>query len=563
MLNLTQIYQHVFSDLSVPAPKDAIIQRIKTLAGTVGADRFRALAAQALIKQLDPAGIIPSVYSAYRSIIHDGLTFFLSRISFDRIVDMIADQMLLTDTGSREQRLVDLAQKCPTLHKLGQIIARNQHIHPNVRKWFVHLESGDYGTSIEKILPHVVNAVQSDKELFSIQFGRQVLSEASVGAVCPFWWKDPESGAMEQGVFKVLKPGMRSLLAEELNIIDALAAFFQDRTDQYPLDDFRYIEVFRDIGRALAEEINLIGEQAHLWDAYHFYQDSQGIEIPKLAPFSTHNVTAMSRLIGVKITDAPMEPPERKLCATRLFKAIILKPLFSPSDTAIFHGDPHAGNILAHKTQQDQPATISLIDWSLAGHLEKSLRIRLLQLFLQVVMGKADDIGAALMGLCIPALPNRDLIPRLINGAIAGLIATKEYAESNLLKKVFCLIDRAARSGMVFRTDLLLFRKTWFTLEGVLYELDPDFDFDAVMTASLQTLFLREIPKRLRPLLFPAVDRPERYASMLTNKDIQRLLLHHALSGLKTGSVKILAIRHFLSALGAPLDPPSPCGLAV
>lgn len=563
MLSLNKIHQHLVNGISVPAHKDAVISKIKSLVNTVGEDRFRALAANELIAQLDPAAIIPSVYSAYQPIVHDGLTFFLSHLSLDRMMDILAEQILLTDTGTRAQRILSLAKKCPTLHKLGQIIARNPHLHADVRKWLVHLENGDYGTPIEKLLPNVVKAVQSDREFFSIQLDRKLLSEASVGAVFPFCWKDPESGMMEQGVFKVLKPGMESLLAEELQILDELAAFFQDHAHHYPLEDFRYIDVFRDIRQALAEEINLLGEQSHLWNAYHFYRDSKGIKIPKLAPFSTHHLTAMSRLEGVKITEAVLTREERKTCAMRLFKTIILKPLFSASDSAIFHGDPHAGNLLAHNPKRNSGVTISLVDWSLAGHLEKGVRIKLLQLFLQVVLGKPADIGRAIMALSAPEQPRGKEVPLSLTEAILRQMATPAYTESHFLKKAFCLIDRAARCGIVFRTDLLLFRKALFTLEGVLYELDAAFDFDEAMTASLSTLFLQELPKRLGPLIFPAADTPERYASLMTNKDLQRILLHHAIKGLKTGSVKLLAIRHFLRGLGAPLDPPAPFELAV
>lgn len=547
-------YRQLLGDLPFPTDKTAVIQKLKSLTATVGVDRFKAVAVDEFITLLDPAAVIPSVYRAYRPIVRDGLHFFLSRISVDRMTDILADQLLTAETCSREQRLFELAKKCPTLHKLGQLIARNRHIDANVRKWLIPLENGDYGTSIDQLLPLAEREVQSEKEIFSIRLGARVLSEASVGAVCPCVWQDPESGIVEKGVFKLLKPDVRALLTEELQILEALAAFFQERTHHYPLDDFKYIEVFRDIGKALAEEIDLLGEQAHLWDAYLFYDDRRHIRIPKLAPFSTRNLTVMSRLEGEKITDAAITDEEKKACASRLFSTLIFKPLFSTSEETIFHGDPHAGNILAHKAEKDHPVAISIVDWSLAGHLKKSLRINLIQLFQYVVLGNKEFIGRTIMTLCSPKRPEGEISYRQLDDALTSAMSSKTYTDAVLMKKMFFLIDCASRCGMVFRPELLLFRKAFFTLEGVLCDLNPAFDIDAVTADCLRTLFFQEMPKRLGALLLPVTDAPEKYASLISNKDLQRLASHYALAGLKHGTVKILALRHFMNALGPPFS---------
>ena len=556
-------YQHIFRGLPSSPDKTAVKETLSDLAAAVGDDQFVAIAVQELIRGLNPGAIIPSVYHPYRALVHDGLEFFLSRISIDRMIDILADQILLPDTATRGQRLFELAKKCPTLHKLGQIIARNQHIHPDVRKWFVRLENGDYGTPIEKITEIAEQEFYLEKAIFSIQFGGNAISEASVGAVCPCFWKDPESGAVEKAAYKILKPGVRRLLTEDLQVIAALADFFQHHSHRYDLDDFSYVEVFRDIRRTLAEEINLLGEQTHLWDAYQLYNELPDIKIPKLAPFSTRNITVMSHLDGVKVTDADITANEKKACASRLFNTLILKPLFSQSEKTIFHGDPHAGNIMAHKGEKDVRVTLSLVDWSLAGYLKKSVRIKLLQLFQSVLIGNVDGIWRIVSTLGSPWRLKYNGSPRHMKPALLHLMTLKEYVSADLMKKVFLLIDCATRGGMVFPSDLLLFRKSLFTLEGVLYELDPSFSIDEEMTASLRSLVLQEMPKRLGSLLLPVLDTPGRYTSLMSNKDLKQLLLHLMLNQLKNGSVKILAVLHFLKNLGSPIDPSLSCELAV
>ncbi len=51
---------------------------------------------------------------------------------------MISQLQLKSDVDTKN-RLVELAKRIPTLHKLGQIIARNPNIDPAVKKWLIQL----------------------------------------------------------------------------------------------------------------------------------------------------------------------------------------------------------------------------------------------------------------------------------------------------------------------------------------------------------------------------------------------------------------------------------------
>ena len=43
---------------------------------------------------------------------------------------------------------------------------------------------------------------------------------------------------------------------------------------------------------------------------------------------------------------ARVPAPSRRRIAEQIIEALIAVPLFSSSEVAIFHGDPHAGNLL-------------------------------------------------------------------------------------------------------------------------------------------------------------------------------------------------------------------------
>lgn len=531
------------------------------MAETLGAAPFRKAAAETLIAHANPASIIPEAYREYRGLVHDGLLFFLSKLCLERLMDIVADQMAMSDQSCGAQRLLALAKKCPTLHKLGQIIARNKHIDPEIRKWFIPLENGNYGTDADTIRPHIERQVQAEKDWFFIRLGDGILSEASVGAVTPFRWKDPESGCDRNGVFKVVKPGIQAHLSEELQVLEDMAVFFQLHSRRYALNDFSFVELFQNIREALAEEINLLGEQSHLWDAYQFYTDTDDVQIPELAPFSNQAVTAMSFMDGEKVTEARLPSTERKACAKKLFDSLILKPIFSRSASAIFHGDPHAGNILAAYDGKIGKTRIALVDWSLAGHLSKPQRLGILQLVQSVIKGEAPLICQSIRALCPAPATQASQMPAGLASRVAELMGSPEYAGFNMVSKAFRLVDQAARCGMVFHRDLLLFRKSLFTLEGVLNELDPDHDIDDMLVKYLAVLLIEEIPRRVGCLLFPGFDTPENFRSLMSNRDLRRLFLYHAIEILKAGVtlVREMVRKHIPFAADFTFSPVSLC----
>jgi len=87
----------------------------------------------------------------------------------------------------------------------------------------------------------------------------------------------------------------------------------------------------------------------------------------------------------------------------------------------------------------------------------------------------------------------------------------------------------------------MLFRKAIFTLEGVLFDLWPSFDMDAAVTKYLTTLVTREIPTRCGNLFFPLTDRPENYSSLISNIELQALIIHQYVAAIRSGTQSLSA----------------------
>jgi ubiquinone biosynthesis protein len=413
-----------------------------------------------------------------------------------------------------------MAEKIPTLHKLGQILARNRYLDPAFRKWLIRLENGIGNSPVEPILEKVRHELVKSSTLKSVNIDDTILSEASVGAVVGFTWPAPDGAQIIRGVFKVVKPGIETKLQEEFDILEKLADYFVRRKDRYPLKDFLFREICADIRAALEKELALDGEQAHLRQAAHFYRHT-GVEIPGLLPLCTDQMTAMTLVAGDKITDVVLMPEDRARSARALFRAVVWHPLITSQDRAIFHGDPHAGNIFA---APGDPRPV-LLDWSMAGVLLRQQRLTIIRLVQHILLEDPAGIYNAIYDLSVSDSAEKHWSEERIKKAISEVLSEPEYAQATLLFKAFTLVDRLAVKGIRFPQDLLLFRKAFFTVDGILHDLDPNFNMDTYLFALMGALAAEELPQRWLFQALPWMDHPANYKSNLANIELQVFFL--------------------------------------
>jgi ubiquinone biosynthesis protein len=361
-----------------------------------------------------------------------------------------------------------------------------------------------------------------------------ILSEASVAAVIPFHWNRPSTHEQIHGVFKVLKPGIRSHLEEELIILEKTGAFFEKNRQRYDFKDFKFLDIFQEVREIMLNEINLAAEQNYLVEAARFYQDMKCIQIPQPFHLSTDGMTAMTYLKGPKIIDAHLNPEQRRRCAAVLFEALICRPIFSPHEESLYHGDPHAGNILAVNDPAAGDLQIGLLDWTLAGRLTKRDRLNTINLILAILKKDLSSIRRAVKALAVNDFMGYPQQRQNFRKVVLNHLQSAEFAGLSLIKKSFKLLEQLSFEGFVFPADLMLFRKAVFTLEGVLYDLDSSFNMDAAVMQYITALMTGELPMRFGNLFFPLADRSENYPSLISNVKLQSLMVHQYADAVKS-----------------------------
>jgi ubiquinone biosynthesis protein len=469
--------------------------------------------------QIDPqdlAAVVPDCYVEFRAVVADGLTFFLRHLSAPRLAEIFQAQAELPADAGLPRRLVLFLRACPALHKIGQVVARNRHLGPELRRHLQELESLEPHTPIKELRPILARELAPAAQEYRIHVAGRPLAEGSVAVVVPLTWSDPADGAdapSRKGVAKVLRPGVVQRLDEDLTILGELAAYLEERGAADGLPPLAYRETLAEAADLLASEVHLPQEQAHLRQAGSQFAGQSDVQVPRLLPFCTDGMTAMERVDGHKVTDPGAIPAWRgPLLFHATVRALLSRVLFSRDESVLFHGDPHAGNLMASRDGR-----LAVLDWSLAGQLTADDRAQMAQILVGGWVRDAARVAGAAGSLARDA--STDLIRRHVDAALAELRWHRPPGSTWAV----CLLDALVRTGVRFPQRLLLFRKAYLTLQGVLSDLCPVCSLEAALTAEALVQLAWEWPMRWWKSLG---DRD--YGTHLSSSDLIRLALGHA-----------------------------------
>ena len=243
------------------------------------------------------------------------------------------------------------------------------------------LENGLSTTSRDQVMDFILEDIGPDTiEEYQVHCAAEVLAEATVGVVLPCTLVLPGETRVRQAVAKVIKPYAMSALQEELEIFDRLARYFAEYSDSYAVGTILISDMFDDISVALSQEIQVVDEQQNLAKAGAYYLANERVRVPELYPLSTAHVTFMEFVHGHKISEAfPGQPQARARLARRLVDALTLDVLLSQHEEALFHGDPHAGNVFHVPDDPQDPYVLALLDWGLSGEFSREQRAQLIE----------------------------------------------------------------------------------------------------------------------------------------------------------------------------------------
>jgi ubiquinone biosynthesis protein len=440
---------------------------LRSLAG----QSLRDAMAEWIVDEIVPVKrLVPEAYENWSAPVREAMMFVVAHLSPARLAPKVLEQLELPKRTSAEARLLRLIAKVPGLQKLGQVIARNQHLRPALRDALARLENGIRDVKAEEIREIIHRDLGERLKRYDVRVERKILSEASVSAVLRFTWRDPESGRRERGVFKVLKPHIPEYFAEDMDYLQGLAHHFADRHHTYGFPSHLIPDTFKKVRRLLRHEVNFRREQKTLLEAGDLYRNLRGVRVPRLIrPLCSSRITALTEERGIKVTNAAarLAVSQRRRVAEQLVEALVAFPLLSSREDVIFHGDPHAGNLLYDR----KTGELTIIDWALRERLSREQRRHLAVLFAMVGLRDAVGTRNEVFALTQQKIRSSSARGRAIGDTVAHFLDELPATSWPSMVDVMRLLERLAMTGVRFPASLIMLSKVMFTLDGILGDI--------------------------------------------------------------------------------------------
>jgi ubiquinone biosynthesis protein len=464
-----------------------------------------------LIDEQALALLLPDAYAHFARPIKESLVVFLSGLPQSSQVQILAEQAGLPLSTTISERLGLLASNCPALHKLGQVLARDRRLAPELRQQLRKLESMPPTVPLEAIQAILLREL-GPFERRGITLLPPAIAEASVAVVIPF--RESGNRLPQGGVFKILKPGIEERLHRDLELLGRVGSHLDERCVELRLPQLDYRSAFEQVRDKLCCEVRLDLEQRQLIEAHACYAKEPEVQIPRLLDHCTPRVTAMERVMGRKVTDHLLNlSGEKHRLANLVTRALITRPLFSRDGQALFHSDPHAGNLL-----YTTDGRLAILDWSLAGFLGEGERVAMVQIMLAAVTLNRPKIVSVLNSLAEQKIVDPVALGRVVDNWLWRM----QRGHFLGLSWIVGLLDEATQTaGLRLVADLMLFRKSLLTLEGVIGELGAnDFQIDSVVLSEFARHFGAELLDRC---IFNPTSRA--FATRISNVDLVETLL--------------------------------------
>jgi ubiquinone biosynthesis protein len=324
-----------------------------------------------------------------------------------------------------------------------------------------------------------------------VELASELLSEASVSAILEFTWFNPAKGAREEGVLKVMKPHIPACYAEDLLLLQKLAEHLVSQRSNYASASRDAAETLEEVRMLLEREVDFRREQATLAEVGRVYKRS-GAHAPRPIPeLSTDTITAMSVERGVKVTEAYRRRPRwARRVATKIVEALVADPILSTEDEAVFHADPHAGNLLYNEAKNE----LIILDWALTGRLSREDRRQLARLMIMMTFRDISGVRAAVHALSRSGAGARPGTLEIVDGCVDKFFRELPHVCSLGAIDAMRLLDQVGFAGVRFPGSLVLIRKMLFTLDGVLRDVaGEDVRLDAVVTRDFAWRWLRQV----------------------------------------------------------------------
>lgn len=403
-------------------------------------------------------------------------------------LDLDALEETTTGQSKADELAQDLEKMGPTFIKLGQLLSTRADFLPPA---YIHALTR-LQDKIDPFPFEQVKAIVSGElgvrisKAFS-EFEEKPLATASLGQV--------HRATMRDGrvvVVKVQRPGIREIIAEDMEALEEIAGFLDKHTQWGKRYEFS--KMLEEIRRSLWRELDYRQEARNLSTLGANLLEFPRIIVPTpIEGFTTSRVLTMEYIRGKKVTQlGPLTRLDIKGAdlAEELFHAYLKQILVD----GFFHADPHPGNVFLTDDHR-----IALFDLGMVGHVTPQLQENLLQLLLAVSDGRGDDVA----GIAIKIGELReDFSENTFRQSVAALVSEYQGSKMDQIqvgRVVLEITQISGENGLRVPAELTMLSKTLLNLDLVGQTLDPKFNPNASIRRNAEKILQQHVWKAFSP----------------------------------------------------------------
>lgn len=425
----------------------------------------------------------------------------------------------------------------PTFIKLGQILStRPDLIPPEWASEFKKLQDNCQHVPFTDIYNVLILEFPGRLDQIFSAIDETPLAAASIAQVHRATLQDETPV-----VIKVIRPGARELIEEDMALVESLAQLLQ----QY-FSDLGYspTAVAKEFARELLKELNLIVEGQSTERLRRYFEGDDNISFPKVYwTATTRNVLTMQEIQGrllATVQPGDLSPAERRIIVANGTDAVFKQCL----RFGFFHADPHPGNIFLLPGNK-----LCFIDCGMTGQLDRKTTDQLINLVSGVVKGDIDRLCRVVIELTEvdPAVTDsRDF--RLELRQLTEHFRNTDLQHLNIASLLSDFFGMLQRYRIQCPSDLMLLTKALTTIEGVAAHFDPTFDVLSHVEPQIQEIIVNRysmgaIRKRIYKTLASSFEILEDLPG-----DLQRFL-DHARHSRFTLNLELKRIEHLSEQL--------------
>jgi predicted unusual protein kinase regulating ubiquinone biosynthesis (AarF/ABC1/UbiB family) len=387
-----------------------------------------------------------------------------------------------------EELADDLERMGPTFIKLGQLLSGRADLLPEIYiKALTRLQDRVKPFSFEKVEQIVAGELGVRLSKAFSFFDEQSLAAASLGQV--------HRAALRDGrpvVVKVQRPDIRRQIAEDFEVLEQIAAFFDEHTDIGRR--YQFVKVLSEFKMTLLQELDYLREATNLSTLARNLREFPRIHVPlPVADYSSRAVLTMDYIRGTKITS--LSPLARldidgESLGEELFQAYLKQVLVD----GFFHADPHPGNIFL-----TDDGRVALLDLGMVGRLMPEMQENLLRLLLAVSEGNGEEVVKTVLRVS----KTRDEFDEEEFRRKVGLLVAQQNDQTIEQQDVGEALLRVggigAEAGLYVPSELTILAKTLLQLNQVGRILSPTFNPNASLRRNLSKIMTRRLAKIASP----------------------------------------------------------------